>query len=113
MGWPVGTKNQTLTYLAGLGNWISLHTADPGTTGASEATGGSYARKQTAWGAAASALITGSQVSFTGLIAAAYTYFGVWTASTAGTFLYGFALSPGATLNGSGGFNVTPSIPWP
>ena len=36
--------------------WISLHTLDPGTTGTSEATGGSpaYARKQTSWTAGAS-----------------------------------------------------------
>jgi hypothetical protein len=113
MAYPVGTKNLVIDYLAGLGTWISLHTGDPGTTGASEATGGSYARKQTTWGAAASALATGSQVAFTGLIAASYTYFGVWSAVSAGTFRYGFALSPGATLNGTGGFNVTPSIPWP
>ena len=113
MGWPVGTKNSVIDYLASLGNWISLHTGDPGTTGALEASGGSYSRKQTAWGASAAALATGTQVSFTGLVAAAYTYFGVWTASTAGTFRYGFALNPGATLNGTGGFNVTPTIPWP
>ena len=30
--------------------YISLHTADPGETGASEVTGGSYARQQAAFG---------------------------------------------------------------
>jgi len=33
---------------------ISLHTADPGTTGASEVVGGSYARQSVTWGTAAS-----------------------------------------------------------
>jgi hypothetical protein len=32
--------------IAALGNWISLHTAAAGTTGANEATGGGYARQQ-------------------------------------------------------------------
>lgn len=33
---------------------VSLHTADPGTTGTSELVGGSYARQSVTWGAAAS-----------------------------------------------------------
>ena len=68
--------------------WLSLHTADPGQTGASEATGGSpaYARKQTTWGAAdASGIATGSQVTFD-VPAATITHVGFWSASTAGTF---------------------------
>lgn len=113
MAWPVGTKNSTIDHIASLGNWISLHTGDPGTTGANEASGGSYERRQTTWSPSSSAMATGSAVSFTGLPAGAYTHFGVWSAASGGTFRYGFALSPGATLNATGGFNVTPSIPWP
>ena len=39
---------------------ISVHTGSPGTTGASEATGGApaYARKATTWGAASGGTIT-------------------------------------------------------
>lgn len=49
--------------VAGTNRYISLHTGDPGTTGANEATGGSpaYARKLTTWAAGASdGLVTGS-----------------------------------------------------
>lgn len=68
--------------------WLSLHTADPGQTGASEATGGSpaYARKQTTWGAAnGSGVAAGSQVTFD-VPASTITHVGFWSASTAGTF---------------------------
>lgn len=40
--------------------YIALHTADPGETGANEATGGSYARQQAAFPAAASGTLTNS-----------------------------------------------------
>jgi hypothetical protein len=35
----------------------SLHTADPGGTGADEVTGGTYARQTPSWGAAAAAVV--------------------------------------------------------
>ena len=68
--------------------WYSLHTADPGTTGTSEVTGGipAYARKQTTWGAAnTSGVAAGSQVTFD-VPATTVTHVGFWSASTAGTF---------------------------
>lgn len=80
------------------GAYISLHTADPGNTGASEVAGGTYARM--AYGAYT---ITGDNPSVAsndnpieysqattawGLI----THFGVWSASVAGTFKGGEAL---------------------
>jgi len=44
--------------------YVSLHTADPGTTGANEATGGSpaYARKLSTWTASAG-VVSGTQVT--------------------------------------------------
>lgn len=98
------------------GVWISLHTGDPGTTGASEVSGGSYARVKVNvdgetspfWDAAASAAMT-----HTGAITfpqdgadAAVTHFGVYDASTAGNFLRGGALDSGFTYAS----NVTPEF---
>lgn len=74
--------------------YISLHTGDPGTTGANEVTGGSYARQRPAFNAAASGSVKNtSAVNFTLMPTATVTYIGVWTASSGGTFMIGGALS--------------------
>jgi len=69
--------------------WVSLHTADPGETGANEVTGGSYGRQQVAFGAASSGTLSNSaQVDFTGMPTTTTYAWGVWTASTGGTCLW-------------------------
>ena len=84
--------------------YVSLHTADPGITGASEVAGGSYARVAVAWGAP-----SGGSVANTGALAinlpasTTATYFGVWSASSAGTYYIGGALSPSVTTGASAG----------
>lgn len=93
-------------------SWISLHTSDPGTTGTGEASGGSpaYARKQTTWtGGASDGSVSGSQVTID-VPSGTYTHIGIWTASTAGTFVAGFALSSNAVLGAQGTVLVTPTI---
>lgn len=71
--------------------YLSLHTADPGTTGANEVTGGSYARQAitvAAW-SGGSTSSTDAQ-SFTGMPSVSGDlWIGVWSASTAGTFVWG------------------------
>ena len=101
--------NQILDHLVGNTTWsavtnlyISLHTGDPGTTGASEVAGGNYARVETDgsdWAAAASgAVATSAAVAFPlGGDDDVVTHFGVWTASTSGTFLRGGALDDSFT----------------
>ncbi|MCE0510834.1 hypothetical protein LVJ59_17435 [Microbacterium sp. KKR3/1] len=107
------TKEVAALAAAGRGDWISLHTGDPGTTGANEATGGSpaYARKQTVWsGGSSDGSVPGSVVAFD-VPAGEYTHIGVWTASTAGTFVGGFALaSSTGELPGQTTVNATPAI---
>lgn len=104
------TKNTLATSYGGAGTWISLHTADPGTTGTSEATGGSpaYARKQTTWGTASGGVITGSAVTID-VPAGTYTYAGVWSAVTAGTFVDKVAIAS-TTLGAQGQVVVTPTF---
>lgn len=112
MAFTNATKEAAALAITGLGQHISLHTADPGTTGAGEATGGSpaYARKQTTWtGGAADGAVPGSQVAFDAP-AGTYTHMGIWTAGTGGTFVAGFALSTPVTLGGQGQVLVTPAV---
>lgn len=112
MAFTNATKEAAALAVTALGSYISLHTADPGTTGTSEATGGSpaYARKQTTWtGGASDGSVPGSQVTFDAP-AGTYTYIGIWTAATGGTFVAGFALSSSVTLAGQGQVLVTPTV---
>lgn len=84
--------------------YVSLHTADPGTTGASEVTGGSYARVAVTWGAPSGGSVANSNALSINLPATTTAaYFGVWSAATAGTYYIGGALSPSVTTGGSAG----------
>lgn len=70
--------------------YMSLHTADPGTTGTSEVTGGApaYARKAITWTPGASdGVNNGTAVVFDLPASTAVTHIGIWSAVTAGTFL--------------------------
>lgn len=117
MAFPNASKEAAALAVTALGNYVSLHTGDPGTTGASEATGGSpaYARKQTTWtGGASDGSVPGSQVEFDAP-AGSYSHTGVWTAATGGTFVGGFVLQSGgvdtpAVLGAQGKVQVTPTI---
>lgn len=91
--------------------FISLHTASPGTTGANEASGGSpaYARKALAWTPGASdGVNNAAQVTFD-VPAGTYTHIGIWSAATGGTFLDSAAI--GSSQFGSQGqILVTPTF---
>lgn len=92
--------------------YVSLHTANPGTTGTAEATGGSpaYARKALSFSAASGGTATAAEVTFD-VPAGTYTHFGVWTAATGGTFRGGNPLSASTTISPQGQIKVTVSIP--
>lgn len=101
------------TMLGGLPNgpYVSLHTADPGDTGASEVSGGSpaYARKVGVLAAASSgsrALTVASQHDVPASTTVAYV--GLWSAATAGTFYGSFAVTA-ETFSGQGNYQVDAS----
>ena len=74
--------------------YVSLHTADPGETGASEATGGSYARQQAAFNAASGGVsVNTAVVAFTGMPAATITHIALWDAVSAGNCLWSGSFS--------------------
>lgn len=98
----VTEENQALA-TTGWG-FISLHTADPGTTGATEVTGGTYVRVAATWNAAAGGAVTNSNALSINLPATTTaSFFGIWSASSAGTYYIGGALSPTVTTGGSAG----------
>jgi hypothetical protein len=76
--------------------FTNLNTADPGTTGASEATS---ARQATTWNAAAARSKTNSSaLTFTGQAAASpHGWFSTWSAVTAGTYGISGALGSSVT----------------
>lgn len=92
--------------------FASLHTANPGTTGANEVTGGSpaYARKSLSFAAASGGTATASEVTFD-VPAGTYTHFGVWDAATAGTFRGGNPLSASQVVSSQGQIKLTVSLP--
>lgn len=102
--------NAAVNGVAAAGTYISAHTADPSTGGANEVAGGSYARVQTTWGTASGGSRVGSQVSLNIPASTTVTHWGIWSASTSGTFLGGFALSASEAFGAAGTLNHTPTI---
>lgn len=84
-------------------DWFSLHTADPGTTGANEVVGGSYTRELVSFPASVSGSSTATGATHDVPAGTTVTHFGRWTASTAGTFFCGGALPNGGDTFGSAG----------
>lgn len=101
-------------FIATRGDQISLHSGDPGTTGADEVSGGGYSRATPTWGAAQ--IVSGGAHDGKARVAAnplqmnapggvSITHYGVWKS---GVFQYGRPLDPGVTLNSPGIIDVTP-----
>lgn len=88
--------------------YVSLHTADPGETGTSEVTGGSYGRQgpESFSAAAAGASANSTQIDFTSMPAVTVTHVGLWDAATGGNFLWGGALDTSRTLNSGDTFRI-------
>ncbi len=82
------TKESLAGSYAALATHASLHTADPGTTGTSEVTGGSpaYARVSISWTAGSSDGIYTATVTFNLPASTTTTHLGLWSALTGGSF---------------------------
>jgi len=90
----VASENTALSsvFVPGTTYYLSLHSGDPAQNGANEISGGSYARQAIVFtSASAGSESNTASITFTSLPAAAggLGYFGVWTASTSGTYLGG------------------------
>jgi hypothetical protein len=87
--------------------YVSLHTADSAETGASEVTGGSYARQAAAFSAPSNGATSNTgAITFTSMPAVTVTHVGIWDASTAGNLLYAGALTASKTLNSGDTFTI-------
>jgi len=89
MPYSTAAKNSMLDHLGTEAVFASLHTADPGDTGASEVTGGTpaYVRKAITWNAAASGAMDDSNAPVFDVPAGTHVnYVGLWSAESGGTW---------------------------
>lgn len=75
--------------------WVKLHTADPGVAGTTAAAAGDTSRKQYTSAAASGGVKSAATIGpwTNGGTSETITHISVWSASTAGTFLYSVALT--------------------
>jgi len=111
MGFSTALKNYMLDQ-AGTNKllYASLHTADPGNTGASEVTGGSpaYARKTTSWSAAASGgKNLASTATFDVPAGSTVAYVGLWDSLSGGNFQGGGPLATSESYSAQGTYTLT------
>ncbi|GJM14959.1 MAG: hypothetical protein DHS20C13_02860 [Thermodesulfobacteriota bacterium] len=99
MGLSTYAANKVLDHLCGTANWsiptteISLHSTDPGLTGANEVSAGWYSRKQPAsgWNVATTAGVTNNgQVTWDAVIGSdvTVTHIGLWDTEGSSNFLF-------------------------
>lgn len=103
--WIFGTASMPSTTTA----YVSLHSGDPGYTGANEITAGghTYARKSvTAGSASGRATDNSNLLQWTDMPAVTITYVGVWDLSSSGNFLWGGQLSVSKTTNAGDTFEI-------
>ena len=87
--------------------YASLHTADPGTGGTSEVTGGSYTREAISWGAASAGTAASSApIVFDVPGSTTITHLGYWSAVSGGTFYGSRALDTSQTYATDGTYTI-------
>lgn len=103
MAASVSARNMMLdALLQGATIYVSLHTGEPGVSGANEVAGGSYSRSVGLFSQAAGGQSQNSQqIVWTDLPSCTVTHCGVWRGST---FLFGAPLTQSRTLSSGDGF---------
>jgi hypothetical protein len=100
-------KDALLEGLAAAASHISLHTADPSTTGANELTGGTYARQSIPWGSASAGTLSNDDaIVFDVAADRTITHIGYWSADTDGTFYGGRELDESQTFATAGTYTM-------
>lgn len=104
------SKNGAAAAFAANATWIAVCTASPGTgtTVSNEATGGSYARVQTTWGAPSAGVVTGSAVTVN-LPVGTFTHIAICTASTGATLYDWYPLGTSIVMSVAGTATITPT----
>jgi hypothetical protein len=110
----VAARNAAVAGVTGLGGYISMHTGDPGTTGANEVTGAPYARQLSTFDGPAGGSDTGTEVAVpmpAGAGTTTITHWGQWSAVSGGTFVTGDELPEPEVFSAAGGvYEFTPTI---
>lgn len=102
------TRDTMLNQLDTLATHASLHTADPGSTGTSEITGGSYARVAITWSVSSGGTKnSASAMTFQIPAGTTVTHYGMWSASSGGTFRGGGALDQTQVYSTDGTFDLS------
>lgn len=92
-------------------NWISLHTTDPTDQGGGEISGGTYGRMATNWNTPANSTVSGTAVTLSVPSGTTIAFWGVWSAQTGGSFVYGGSLpGSGETFGSNGTYSLTPTF---
>lgn len=110
MPFTTAAENAAIDGVKAAGNYISLHTSDPGGSGSSEVAGGTYARKPTTWGGTSGSATTGSAITADIPAGTTITHWGLWSAVSGGTFLYGGTLPASETFGSNGTYSLTPTL---
>lgn len=93
--------------ITGLLGFASLHTADPGGTGANEVTGGGYTRIAAVWDPSSGAVAAlDAPLNFVGPLGGPATHIGFWSAISAGAWRGGKALTGDQNFSASGQYTV-------
>jgi len=109
MPYSTDGKNAMLNALGALAVYASLHSADPGDSGANEISGGNpaYARKALTWNTAVAGSMddSGAERVFDVPPGTTVSYVGFWSALTVGTF-YGSADVTNEAFTGQGTYTL-------
>ena len=102
------TRNLLLDELDTLAPYASVHTADPGATGAAEAAGGSYTRQAITWSAAAAGSKTfTASVQMQIPAGTTITHGGLWSAVSGGNWRGGEELDAPQSYPTGGVYDLT------
>lgn len=86
---------------------VSLHSADPGLTGANELAGGSYARQTPAWAAASGGSVqTSAAMDFSVPGGSTVAWVGLWDGAGT-TFMGGVQLTSSESFSADGTYTIT------
>jgi hypothetical protein len=103
-------KHLMLAGFSGTAVHASLHTADPGSDGSSEVSGGSpaYTRESISWASPSSgAVASNSNIVFDVPASTTITHLGYWSASSGGTFYGSRALDTNQTFATQGTYTIS------
>lgn len=106
----IGTALANSFLDSNLTGYLSAHTGDPGSTGANEVTGGSYARQLITGSfnpASGKVALSNADVNFASMPTAVVTYLGLWSAVTSGTFKIGGPMTTPATVASGATFKLS------